>query len=86
MSTIKRNGALPSEHREDSVSDIRKKFSETSLPNSPPPLPDSLPPAETPPPVLPTSSHPSHRLDMLLGRKYLLTRNVLSIQKKENLN
>ena len=68
MSTIKRNGALVSEDRkrsdlEERMMEIRKK-SETT---SPPPLPNSPPPAETPPPP-PASSHPAHRLDMLLGQ------------------
>ena len=71
MSTIKRNGALPSDFRddrvEDKIGDLRRKLSEP-VTTSPPPLPDSLPPAETPPPASPPDTHPSQRLDMLLGK------------------
>ena len=72
MSTIKGNGALVSEDKdrkrsdlEERMMEIRKKSSETV--SSPPPLPNSPPPSETPPPP-PASSHPAHRLDMLLGK------------------
>ena len=75
MSTIKRNGAHPSETREhkeerkrseleERLSEMRRR-SEPEL-ASPPPLPNVPPPAETPPPP-PAASHPAQRLDILLG-------------------
>ena len=87
MSTIKRNGTLPSEPQErkrseleERLSEMRKR-SESATPASPPPLPNSPPPAETPPPP-PAASHPAQRLDMLLGNNKPKTMESPSKNKK----
>ena len=71
MSTIKRNGALASEPREDKErkrSELEERLSEVRRRSeSQQPAAASPPPVETPPPP-PAASHPAHRLDMLLGK------------------